>query len=143
MSVIAAESGLFARSPDSSSSRATGFGFAFWLRHTHGIEHAAGVLTAAHDHAAGAGDFEDAVFAFDEDLNQALDLAFDAGDLDHQRLGREIDDARTEDFDELEDVRTGLRRCSDLDQREFAADAGRLAYVVHLQVRFRACRGWP
>src|SRR5262245_47593864 len=51
---------------------------------THGFEDAAGVVAAAHDHASGARNFEDRIAAFDEDLNESFNLAFDTGDFDHQ-----------------------------------------------------------
>src|SRR5277367_4088078 len=105
----------------------------FGFGDAHSVEDAAGVLAAAHDHASGAGDLEDAVFALVEHLNQPLDLAGDAGDLDHQRLGREIDNAGAKDFSKLEDVGTRLGGSSDLDQRQFADDARELADVVDLE----------
>src|SRR6185503_4989258 len=45
------------------------------VRRAQGFEDAAGVLAAAHGHAAGAGDLEDDVVGLAEDLNQPLDFA--------------------------------------------------------------------
>src|SRR5215472_1711911 len=61
-------------------------GFGIRLRDAHRIQDAAGMLAAAHDHAPRAGDLEDFVFAFAENLDEALDFARDPGDLDHERL---------------------------------------------------------
>ena len=79
----------------------------FVLAGAHGPQYAAGVVAAAHGHFAAAADFENAAFVFAQHLDQAFDLAFDAGHLDHQRLRGEIDDAGAEDLDQIEDLRRG------------------------------------
>src|SRR5450631_2796284 len=77
----------------------------FFRHGTHGLENAGGVASTAHGHFAAPADFKDTAIVFAQDFNEALDLAFDAGHLDHQRFGSEIDDAGAEDFDEVEDLR--------------------------------------
>ncbi len=92
------------------------------------FEDAAGVMAAAHGHAAGAGDFEHLVAGLAEDLEEAFDLGGGAGHLHHDGLGREVDDTGAEDVGELEDL--GARvdavgaggRGSDLDQAKLAYD---------------------
>ena len=44
-----------------------------------GFEDSAGVVASAHGHAAGAGDFEDGVGTFAEDLQEAFDFGGAAG----------------------------------------------------------------
>src|SRR6266702_1434691 len=73
-----------------------------------GFEHAAGVVAAAHGHAAGAGDLEDGVAALGDDLDEAFDLGGAAGELEHDGLGGEVDDAGLEDVGEFKDLRAGV-----------------------------------
>jgi hypothetical protein len=97
------------------------------------------VLAAAHGHAAGAGDLEDGVAGFAEDLEEAFDLGGAAGHLEHDGLGGEIDDAGAEDGGELEDLGAGVEAVGgigaggDLDEAELADDgfaAGELVDVA-------------
>ncbi len=94
-------------------------------------------MAAAHGHFAAAADFEDAALVFAEHLDEAFDLAFDAGHLDHQRLGGEVDDAGAEDFDQVEDLRAVVRRGGDFDQRQLARDGGVLGDVVDIDDVFK------
>lgn len=93
-----------------------------------GLHNAAGVVSAAHGHAAGAADLKNLVGGFAEDLDEAFDLAGAAGHLEHDGLGCEVDDASAEDLRELEDLRArvstmgGLRADGDLDEAELADD---------------------
>ena len=87
-------------------------------------------MAAPHGHFAAAADFEDAAFVFAQHFDQSFDLAFDAGHLDHQRLGGEVDDAGAEDLNQVEDLRAIARRGGDLDERQFARDVWRLGDVV-------------
>src|SRR5207302_663018 len=73
-----------------------------------GFEDAAGVVAAAHGHAAGAGDLEDGVAALGDDLDEAFDLGGAAGEFEHYGLGGEIDDTGLEDVGEFEDLRAGV-----------------------------------
>ena len=88
----------------------------------------AGVVASAHGHAAGAGDLEDGVAALGDDLDEAFDLGGAAGELEHDGLGGEVDDAGLEDSGELEDLRArvlaeGMRgACADLEEAELADD---------------------
>ena len=74
---------------------------------------------------------------FAEHLDQALDLAFDAGHLDHQRFRSEIDDAGAKDLDQVENLRAVARRGGHLDQRQFARDGWSLGDVVHIDNIFK------
>ena len=103
----------------------------------HGFQDAAGVVAAAHGHFAAAADFQDAAFVFAEHLDEAFDLAFDAGHLDHQRLRSEVDDAGAKDLDQVEDLRAVARRGGHLDERQLARDGGRLGNVVHIDYIFK------
>ncbi len=67
-----------------------------------------------------------------EHLDESFDLALDAGHLDHQRLRRQVNDARAKDLDQFEDLRTAARRGGNFDERKFAGDRRRLADVVHI-----------
>jgi hypothetical protein len=102
-----------------------GFGFAVGAE---GFEDAAGVVAAAHGHAAGAGDLEDGVAALGDDLNEAFDFGGAAGHFEHDGFGGEVDDAGSEDVGELEDLRTGVLAegvgwaGGDLDEAELADD---------------------
>ncbi len=86
------------------------------------------MVAAAHGHAAGAGDFENLVAAFPQDLEQTFDLGGGAGHLEHDGFGCEIDDPGAEDGAELEDLRArvnAVRRTGpggDLDEAELADD---------------------
>ena len=101
-----------------------------------GFEDAAGVVAAAHGHAAGAGDFEDGVAGFAEDLDEAFDLGGGAGHLEHDGFGGEVDDAGAEDVGELEDLGAGLEAVGrvgaggDLDEAELADDGFGAADLV-------------
>ena len=97
----------------------------------------AGVMAAAHGHFAAAADFENAAFVFAEHLDEAFDLAFDAGHFDHQRLRSEVDDAGAKDFDQIEDLRAVARRGGHFDERQFAGDGRRLGDVVDVDDIFQ------
>ncbi len=94
-------------------------------------------MAAAHGHLAAAADFEDAAFVFAKHLDESFDLAFDAGHLDHQRLGREVDDAGAEDFNQVEDLRAVARRGGNLDEGKFARDVWRLRDVIDVDDVFK------
>src|SRR5580692_12280630 len=107
-----------------------------WLR-AHCLEHAARVVTAAHGHLATAADFKNAAIVLAQDFDETFNLAFHAGHFYHQRLGSEINDARAKHLNQVEDLRAVARRCSHLDQREFARDVGRLGDVIYVDDIFK------
>ena len=75
---------------------------------------------ARHRDSPGPHHLEDAIRP--QHVEQAVDLVLGARDLDDQRFGRDVDDARAEDVDELHHFAArGLRR-RDLDHREIAID---------------------
>jgi hypothetical protein len=55
-------------------------------------------------------------------LQQSVDLVLGAGDLDHQRIRRDVDDPAAEQLRELHDGRSRLVRGRDLDHRQVARD---------------------
>src|SRR5919199_1492033 len=88
-------------------------------------------LTAAHGDHARADELLDAVRP--EQVNQAVDLHGRASHFDHQRPGRDIDDARAVDVGDLHHL-GALRRglAGHLDQRQLALDAWVFAQVADL-----------
>ncbi len=79
-----------------------------------------------------------------EHLEQAVDLVLGARDLDDQRLGRDVDDARAEDLGELHDLRARLRPSSStLIIASSRKTDGCARDVVDAQHVRRACRGSP
>src|SRR5690606_16982092 len=75
---------------------------------------------AAHREVAGAAELDDAV-GLDE-LEERLDLALVARQLDHEVLVADVDDLRAEQLADLDDVRAVLRRGLELGQDELAGD---------------------
>jgi hypothetical protein len=52
----------------------------------HGLQDARGVMAAAHGHLAAAADFQNFLAPSFKNLDEPFDLAFHAGQLNHQRL---------------------------------------------------------
>src|ERR1700721_513296 len=101
-----------------------------------GFEDAAGVVAAAHGHAACTGDFEDGVAALGDDLDKAFDIGGAAGHLEHDGFGRKVDDASAEGGGKLEELRPRVLAkrvrgtSSNLDEAEPANDGLAAANLV-------------
>src|SRR5690606_35922714 len=67
------------------------------------------------------------------DVEQAVDLLVGAGHLDHERIGRDVDDTGTEDVDELHDLRARLHRGGHLDERQVAVHGRQRRDVLDAQ----------
>ncbi len=101
------------------------------------VQHAAGVVAAAHGHAAGAGYLQYLVSALGKHLDEAFDLAGRAGELEHGGFRGDIDDAGLEYLGEVEEVGAllvsrWLGAGGDLDERELADDGGVALDLVHI-----------
>src|SRR5580658_3657083 len=102
----------------------------FFRDYSQRFYHAASVMAAAHSHFAAAADFKNPPFFFAQNLDEALNLAFDAGHLDHKRLRGKVDDARPENFSQVEDLSASSRGDGDLDERQLACNRRRLRNIV-------------
>src|ERR1035441_1514215 len=94
---------------------------------------ASSLTASAHGHLAAPADFKDAAVALIEHLDQPFNLALNARHLDHQRLRREIDNARAKNFNQLEDRRARVPCGRHLDQRQLASHRGSAGDVVHIE----------
>ncbi len=68
-----------------------------------------------------------------EHFEQAIELGGAAGELEHQRIGGDVDDAGAEDVGELEDLRPRGGGRGHLDERQLADHVGPLGDVVDTQ----------
>ena len=78
---------------------------------------------ACHCHAARPRHLQHAVRL--QHLEQAIDLILSARDLDRQRIGCEVDDARPEHVDQMDQPGPALRRGRHFDHGEIAIHGGR------------------
>ena len=89
-------------------------------------------MAAPHGHLPTTANFENRTVALAQHFDQALDLAFDAGHLHHQRLRSEIDNAGAKDLGEFEDLRAVFLRGRYLNKSKLARDCWRLGNVVDI-----------